>query len=76
MNEAKVKSNSFPYYGAEFRYRMFAHTDSLTCLNKATCMPVGGYSVWGGLRPINRTHKVVMAVAKNDAAGFFHDLVR
>jgi len=74
-NREREAEGKHPVYGASFKYRMFAHTDSLTCLNKATCMPVGGYSVWGALREVNETDRVVMAVARMDAVGgLFHDL--
>jgi hypothetical protein len=38
-------------------------------------MPMGGYSIWGGLRPVNASSPIVMAVAGIDSTSFFHDQV-
>src|SRR5690348_10688276 len=39
----------------------------------ATCMPVGGYSVWGGLRRVDRSQPIVLGVAAMDSTALFHD---
>ncbi|KAJ4764059.1 Nicastrin [Rhynchospora pubera] len=51
--------------------------DSETCLKDQTCLPLGGYSVWSSLPPINIsstvTKPIVFAVASFDSASFFRD---
>ncbi|KAJ3699369.1 hypothetical protein LUZ61_003074 [Rhynchospora tenuis] len=51
--------------------------DSETCLKEQTCLPLGGYSVWSSLPPINissiPTKPIVLAVASFDSASFFRD---
>lgn len=36
-------------------------------------MPIGGYSVWGGLKQVNNTSPIVMAITSVDSTAFFHD---
>ncbi|KAF3331598.1 nicastrin [Carex littledalei] len=51
--------------------------DSETCLKEQTCLPLGGYSVWSSLPPINissvPTKPIILAVASLDSASFFRD---
>lgn len=52
--------------------------DSESCLKEATCLPLGGYSVWSSLPPINisslKTPKpIILTVASMDSASFFRD---
>ncbi|XP_031100529.1 nicastrin [Ipomoea triloba] len=51
--------------------------DSESCLRQQTCLPLGGYSVWSALPPINlsseKSRPVILAVASMDSASFFRD---
>ncbi|XVF41348.1 hypothetical protein PTKIN_Ptkin01aG0272900 [Pterospermum kingtungense] len=52
--------------------------DSESCLKEETCLPLGGYSVWSALPPINssssnQTKPIILTVASMDAAAFFRD---
>lgn len=51
--------------------------DSESCLKERTCLPLGGYSVWSSLPPINISsvnHKpIVLVLASQDSASFFRD---
>ncbi|KAL1365396.1 hypothetical protein HN51_013432 [Arachis hypogaea] len=52
--------------------------DSKSCLKEATCLPLGGYSVWSSLPPINvssskQSKPIILAVASMDSASFFRD---
>ncbi|WVZ07497.1 hypothetical protein V8G54_020843 [Vigna mungo] len=52
--------------------------DSESCLKEETCLPLGGYSVWSSLPPINtsslqQSKPILMAVASMDSASFFRD---
>lgn len=52
--------------------------DSESCLKEETCLPLGGYSVWSALPPIDTTlstqsKPIILAVTSMDAASFFHD---
>ena len=70
----------------ELRYPMMAREDAPRCLAAGSCLPVGGQSVWGSLRPrtaANATapestllppdRPVVGLAAAMDASSFFHD---
>ncbi|XP_057993530.1 nicastrin isoform X2 [Hevea brasiliensis] len=52
--------------------------DSESCLREQTCLPLGGYSVWSSLPPINITSSnqskpIILIVASMDSASFFRD---
>lgn len=52
--------------------------DSESCLKERTCLPLGGYSVWSSLPPINvsspdQSKPVILTVASMDSASFFRD---
>ncbi|KAK7379220.1 hypothetical protein VNO80_04675 [Phaseolus coccineus] len=52
--------------------------DSKSCLKEETCLPLGGYSVWSSLPPINtsslqQSKPILLAVASMDSASFFRD---
>ncbi|KAG4920374.1 Nicastrin [Glycine soja] len=52
--------------------------DSESCLKEETCLPLGGYSVWSSLPPINisslqRSKPILLTVASMDSASFFRD---
>ncbi|XVE90848.1 hypothetical protein DITRI_Ditri20bG0109100 [Diplodiscus trichospermus] len=52
--------------------------DSESCLKEETCLPLGGYSVWSALPPINssssnQSKPIILTVASMDAASFFRD---
>lgn len=52
--------------------------DSESCLKEGTCLPLGGYSVWSSLPPINvsstdQSRPVLLTVASMDSASFFRD---
>ncbi|XWS65719.1 hypothetical protein CRYUN_Cryun05aG0137700 [Craigia yunnanensis] len=52
--------------------------DSESCLKEKTCLPLGGYSVWSALPPINssssnQSKPIILTVASMDAASFFRD---
>ncbi|XP_061340339.1 nicastrin [Gastrolobium bilobum] len=52
--------------------------DSEACLQEATCLPLGGYSVWSSLPPINissikQSKPIILTVASMDSASFFRD---
>ncbi|XP_050270062.1 nicastrin [Quercus robur] len=52
--------------------------DSESCLKEGACLPLGGYSVWSSLPPINVSSSeqfkpVILTVASMDSASFFRD---
>lgn len=52
--------------------------DSESCLIEETCLPLGGYSVWSALPPINpstsqKSKPVILTVTSMDSASFFRD---
>ncbi|KAL1820444.1 hypothetical protein ACET3Z_015313 [Daucus carota] len=52
--------------------------DSESCLEEEACLPLGGYSVWSALPPIDTTFStqskpIILAVTSMDAASFFRD---
>ncbi|XP_022843240.1 nicastrin-like [Olea europaea var. sylvestris] len=52
--------------------------DSDSCLKEETCLPLGGYSVWSALPPINilssqKSKPVILAITSMDSASFFRD---
>ncbi|XP_028800506.1 nicastrin [Neltuma alba] len=51
---------------------------SESCLKEATCLPLGGYSVWSSLPPINissfdHSKPIILTMASMDSASFFRD---
>lgn len=84
-NEANAAAGSFAFNAVQFHFYMFAQDSSPRCLSEATCLPVGGVSVWGSLGnlTINSTdapitpqqiRPFVLLAAKMDSAGFFHQM--
>lgn len=57
----------------EFRFHMFANTNSIKCLRENVCQPLGGYSVWSAFGAPNKTNSLVLAMAGFDATSFFHE---
>ncbi|KAJ6800744.1 nicastrin [Iris pallida] len=51
--------------------------DSESCLKEQTCLPLGGYSVWSSLPPINvssvKHRPILLAMVSQDSASFFRD---
>ncbi|XP_050135438.1 nicastrin [Malus sylvestris] len=52
--------------------------DSESCLKENTCLPLGGYSVWSSLPPINisspeHSKPIILVLASMDSASFFRD---
>ncbi|KAK8355783.1 hypothetical protein V6Z11_A05G313700 [Gossypium hirsutum] len=52
--------------------------ESESCLKEETCLPLGGYSVWSAVPPINNSSSnqskpIILTVASMDAASFFRD---
>ncbi|KAF8050660.1 hypothetical protein N665_1911s0005 [Sinapis alba] len=52
--------------------------NSEACLQEGTCLPLGGYSVWSSLPPIdvsssNNRKPIVLTVASMDSVSFFRD---
>ncbi|XP_057492639.1 nicastrin-like [Actinidia eriantha] len=52
--------------------------NSESCLKEESCLPLGGYSVWSALPPINilsseSSKRIILAVASMDSASFFRD---
>ncbi|GLJ11946.1 hypothetical protein SUGI_0180740 [Cryptomeria japonica] len=52
--------------------------DSRSCLEEGSCLPLGGYSVWSSLPPINVSSSspkkpIILAIATMDSMSFFRD---
>ncbi|XP_042017949.1 nicastrin isoform X2 [Salvia splendens] len=52
--------------------------NSDSCLKEGTCLPLGGYSVWSALPPINlssspKPKPIVLVITSMDSASFFRD---
>ncbi|XP_058108346.1 nicastrin isoform X2 [Magnolia sinica] len=77
------KSNkAYPVDVAEFDLVMqttkIGTHDSETCLKEQSCLPLGGYSVWSSLPPINVSSlkppkPIILVVTSLDSASFFRD---
>ncbi|ONK58567.1 uncharacterized protein A4U43_C09F14400 [Asparagus officinalis] len=74
--------NAYPVGVAEFDLAMQTTNagtrDSESCLRERTCLPLGGYSVWSSLPPINVSSlespkPILMVLASQDSASFFRD---
>nr|CAD1825288.1 unnamed protein product [Ananas comosus var. bracteatus] len=81
-NNDAESNNKYPAHVAEFDLVMqttkVGTHDSESCLKEQSCLPLGGYSVWSSLPPINASlmkplKPVVMAIASLDSASFFRD---
>ncbi|XP_072977133.1 nicastrin [Typha angustifolia] len=81
-NNAK-NSDAYPANVAEFDLVMqttkVGTSDSESCLREQSCLPLGGFSVWSSLPPINISSTkppkpILMTVASQDSASFFRDL--
>ncbi|KAK2652570.1 hypothetical protein Ddye_012426 [Dipteronia dyeriana] len=86
LQEAAVKNektkNGYTTNVAEFELVMQTtkagspHSES--CLKEGACLPLGGYSVWSSLPPINisssyQSKPIILALASMDSASFFRD---
>lgn len=78
----KQQNFKYPVNMAEFDLvmqttKLGTHT-SESCLKEESCLPLGGYSVWSSLPPINVSSSlpkkpIIMAIAAMDSASFFRD---
>jgi hypothetical protein len=54
--------------------------NSIECLGKLTCLPLGGHSVWAAMPPFSPgepdSKQVTLVVAQVDSLDVFHDLVQ
>lgn len=86
LHEAAIKNeNNRKHYTAnvaEFDLVMqvtkSGNRGSESCLKEATCLPLGGYSVWSSLPPINissfdHSKPIILTMASMDSASFFRD---
>jgi nicastrin len=66
----------FERHHADFQYEMWAEGSTGACLASASCLPVGGYSVWGMAGPLlaNDSRPVVWAFARSDSTALFHEV--
>ncbi|KAL5574330.1 hypothetical protein UlMin_023927 [Ulmus minor] len=80
--ENQKKNKSYTTVVAEFDLVMQTTKagthNSVACLQEATCLPLGGYSVWSSLPPINTSSSdqakpIILTVASMDSASFFRD---
>lgn len=77
----KDKSFKYPLHVAEFDIVMqttkLGVTTSDACLLGSSCLPLGGYSVWSSLPPVqvssSSEKKIVLAITSMDSASFFRD---
>lgn len=64
---------SYPVYGAEII--SFMHPEdvenSFTCLKRGTCLPLGGYSTWTSIAPIDPNKEIVLIIASMDTKNLF-----
>ncbi|KAL0867225.1 hypothetical protein Bca101_046343 [Brassica carinata] len=82
LSKKDMKHNTFTSDVAEFNMVMETTKagthNSEACLQEGTCLPLGGYSVWSSLPPIdvsssNNRKPIVLTVASMDSASFFRD---
>lgn len=82
VNKNEKRNKAYPVDVAEFDLSMQttdvgAH-DSESCLKERACLPLGGYSVWSSLPPINISSlkpqkPILLVLASQDSASFFRD---
>ncbi|KAL0725857.1 hypothetical protein Bca4012_040456 [Brassica carinata] len=82
LSKKDMKHNTFTSDVAEFNMVMETTKagthNSEACLQEGTCLPLGGYSVWSSLPPIdvsssNNRKPIVLTVTSMDSASFFRD---
>lgn len=82
LSKKDMKHNTYTSDVTEFNMVMETTKagthNSEACLQEGTCLPLGGYSVWSSLPPIdvsssNNRKPVVLTVASMDSASFFRD---
>ncbi|CAN8279000.1 unnamed protein product [Cochlearia groenlandica] len=82
LSKKKMKHKTYTSDVAEFNMVMETTKagthNSEACLQEGTCLPLGGYSVWSSLPPINVSSSnnrkpIVLSVASMDSASFFRD---
>ncbi|KAF3793757.1 Nicastrin [Nymphaea thermarum] len=81
VESADIHNDKFHVDVAEFDVVMqttkVGNHNSETCLKDQSCLPLGGYSVWSSLPPINVSSQmekpIILAMASQDSASFFRD---
>ncbi|CAH8308715.1 unnamed protein product [Eruca vesicaria subsp. sativa] len=82
LSKKEMKHKTFTSHVAEFNMVMETTKagthNSEVCLQEGSCLPLGGYSVWSSLPPINVSSSnnrkpIVLTVASMDSASFFRD---
>ncbi|CAM6086764.1 unnamed protein product [Calypogeia fissa] len=80
--ENGIRNLKHPLYVAEFDFVMQTTKSgtqgSESCLKEWSCLPLGGYSVWSSLSPIDMSvpseRPILLVVASMDSASIFRDL--
>ncbi|CAN6478979.1 unnamed protein product [Victoria cruziana] len=80
-DNAEIHNDKFHVDVAEFDVVMqttkSGSHNSEACLKDQSCLPLGGYSVWSSLPPINVSSQMekplILAMASQDSASFFRD---
>ncbi|KAJ4904612.1 Nicastrin [Raphanus sativus] len=82
LSKKEMKHKTYTSDVAEFNMVMETTKagthNSEACLQEGTCLPLGGYSVWSALPPINVSSSnnrkpIVLTVTSMDSASFFRD---
>jgi len=76
QNEESAKKDEHVAWSAEFTYPMTAKKNSVHCLDKNTCLPVGGYSVISSFTPIRTGTKKILISTKMDTTALFRAQAR
>eukprot|EP00126_Sphaerothecum_destruens_P010007 Sdes_comp20653_c0_seq2m15942 len=65
----------YPLWSCQVSSFMHAARNSHTCLSRHRCDPVGGYNVFGSIRALLSSEKVVLVLTSIDSASLFLDYV-
>eukprot|EP01083_Nonionella_stella_P075990 206857_1 len=75
-NDDWRNSSQFPAYASEMNFAMSAKNNSLTCLEKNRCLPLGDYSVWATYNsslPASPDTLLSVVSTRIDTAALFHN---
>ncbi|KAG7036691.1 Nicastrin [Cucurbita argyrosperma subsp. argyrosperma] len=77
VKDKKVYTSNVAEFDLVMQTTKAGTRNSMSCLKEETCLPLGGYSVWSSLPPINissdKSKPIILTVASMDSASFFRD---
>lgn len=68
-------NDKYPKWGAGISTFMYGADDTITCLRRGLCLPLGGKSIWSTLEPLSSKapKPIILVTSTIDSTSMFHN---